>query len=52
MSLFLITVVLLLSWLFTSIFVLEPMDLMQWLHIPRWLCLSIILLIVSWCLGD
>ena len=52
MSLLLITVVLILSWLFTTVLVLEPMDLMQWLNIPRWLFLSIVLLVVSWCLGD
>ncbi|MGD1717652.1 hypothetical protein [Hydrocoleum sp. CS-953] len=52
MSLFLITMVLIFSWLVTSVFILEPMDLIQWLHIPQWLCLSVIFLVISWCLGD
>ncbi|NES05146.1 MAG: hypothetical protein F6K22_21365 [Okeania sp. SIO2F4] len=52
MSLFLITMVLIFSWLMTSVLILEPMDLIQWLHIPRWLCLSVIFLVISWCLGD
>lgn len=52
MSLFLITIVLILSWLMTNVLILRPMDLIQWLHIPLWFCMSIVLVVIFWCLGD
>ncbi|MDY6802376.1 MAG: hypothetical protein SXA11_01010 [Cyanobacteriota bacterium] len=50
----LITMVLLLAlgWLLTGVFVLRPMDFLQWLHLPSWFGLAIIFLTISWCLGD
>ncbi|NEP40395.1 MAG: hypothetical protein F6K35_14615 [Okeania sp. SIO2H7] len=40
------------GWLLTGIFVLRPMDFLQWLHLPSWFGLAILILTISWCLGD
>jgi hypothetical protein len=36
----------------TQVLVLLPIDLGGWLHFPNWLSLALILLAISWCLGD
>jgi len=38
--------------LFAEVFVLRPMDFLQWLHLPSWFALAIVVLMISWCLGD
>ncbi|MEG3847330.1 hypothetical protein QT971_07915 [Microcoleus sp. herbarium19] len=38
--------------LLTQVLVLLPMGLSGWLHLPNWLILTLILLAISWCLGD
>jgi hypothetical protein len=40
------------GWLLTEVLALLPMDFLQWLHLPSWLALAIVFLIISWCLGD
>ena len=38
--------------LLTQVLVLLPIGLGGWLHFPNWLSLALILLAISWCLGD
>ncbi|TAE16345.1 MAG: hypothetical protein EAZ90_06275 [Oscillatoriales cyanobacterium] len=38
--------------LFAEVLLLLPMSLSGWLHFPVWLSLTLILLAISWCLGD
>lgn len=38
--------------LLTQVLVLLPIGLSGWLHLPNWLSLTLIVLAISWCLGD
>ena len=38
--------------LLTQVLVLLPLGLCGWFHLPNWLSLTLILLAISWCLGD
>ncbi|MEG3898445.1 MULTISPECIES: hypothetical protein [unclassified Microcoleus] len=50
--LILLALVLAICSLLTQVLVLLPMGLSGWLHFPNWLSLTLILLAISWCLGD
>jgi len=52
LSFLLVIAVLLVSSLFTSIFILTPVNFLAWLHLPSWTGLVVLGLFVAWCLGE
>lgn len=44
--------ILLVSILLVQVFVLEPIQWLSWLHLPRSVGLVLALLLVSWCVGE
>jgi len=51
-NLILLALLLAIGSLLTQVLVLLPIGLGGWLHFPNWLSLALILLAISWCLGD
>ncbi|MEG4799719.1 hypothetical protein QUB63_09180 [Microcoleus sp. ARI1-B5] len=52
LNLILLALLLAIGSVLTQILVLLPMGLSGWFHLPSWLSLTLILLFISWCLGD
>jgi hypothetical protein len=52
LNLIMLALLLAIGSLLTQVLVLLPMGLSGWLHLPNWLSLTLILLAISWCLGD
>ncbi|MEB3884728.1 hypothetical protein [Lyngbya sp. CCY1209] len=52
LSFLLVIAVLFVSSLFTSIFILAPVNFLAWLHLPSWTGLVVLGLFVAWCLGE
>ena len=51
-NLILLPLLLAIGSLLTQVLVLLPIGLGGWLHFPNWLSLALIVLAISWCLGD
>jgi hypothetical protein len=51
-NLILLALLLAIGSLLTQVLVLLPIGLGGWLNFPNWLSLALILLAISWCLGD
>ncbi|MEG3861904.1 hypothetical protein [Microcoleus sp. herbarium12] len=51
-NLILLACLLAIASLSAQVLLLLPVDLSGWLHLPNWLSLTLILLAISWCLGD
>ncbi|MEG3842658.1 hypothetical protein [Microcoleus sp. herbarium14] len=51
-NLILLALLLAIGSILTQVLVLLPLSVSGWLHLPNWLSLTLILLAISWCLGD